>query len=271
MKTRKKRKKYKHRSTFVPKYLSIPATVVKDYRAGASILELTFKYKRNGVDIRKRLVNLGVTIRRPGTCLGISPKQKLNREQIQQILALDEQNISHMELGKRFRITRERIRQICLKAGHATRRSRMDKSIQRKEIVIARKLERFKKIEQIAKAWRQGAHSDELAILIWGEIRNPGKTHSKISVLRKYYGLKMFPRRRSLHWTQLTQLQRNLRLLAMSKEWIKTANYKHIQKMFGYRSVESVTRSIYMRRKRYPDLFPTISEIVKQKDNERNK
>lgn len=270
MKKKRKRKNI-HSKTFIPRWLLVPEKVGREYELGATLLELSYKYKTNIAAIRQRLEDLEIKIRQPGIHPnGIYPLQKLSPLDIQEILNMDEQNITHMSIGKKFGVSRERVRQICLQAGHHTRRERMTKSLQLKEAVQARKIVRYQKVLQISKAWCEGATPKELAILIWGEFKSHMRVQSKICQYRKDYGLKLFPRRRPGHWRLLTALQRNERLMAMSKEWKTHADIKRIKKIFGYKSLHSTIAAIISMRRRHPELFPKIKEIIKQRERHTN-
>ena len=235
---------------------------MEEYEKGATILALAYKYRTDTTAIRKRLDDLGVPIRRAGTIIGVHRLQKLSPEQVQEALQLDEQGMSHMDIGRKLGVTRERIRQICLRAGHQTRRERMDKTIRLQEARMARTQARLQKVAQISEAWRRGFTMRELSILIWGGIKPDIRTASKISHYRKVYGLGLFPYRRPAHWTGMTEVARRARLIKMSEAWKKHPDIASFTKKFGYSTHDSTRQALKRYNKLYPELFPPIKDIV---------
>lgn len=254
--------------TYVPQWKRLPRSIIKEYKDGSTCYEIGIKHKCSHTAARTALVNWGVKMRPPGSMAPsrIHHAQKLSPKDIQKILDLDDQNLTHMEIGRRFNVTRERIRQICLAAGHSTRRSRViPKMLIKQEQINARKIRREEKAAEISHAWKSGMSLKDLAVLISGRQTNISYAMNEIIRLREKYGAKWFPYRRPNHWQFRTSDEQANRVIEMSKEWKENGDIRRIQKLFGYSNYNSANSGIANMRKRFPHLFPTKEEMLKQK------
>src|ERR1035437_1194811 len=98
-------------------------------------------------------------------------RQKLSGAERQKLLRGDLRGVSHAELGRKFRITRERVRQICKEVGHIKRRIKakeekvklQEKAIQAKLSKKAKKLLPSKRIIKLSKLIREKKNLDLVA------------------------------------------------------------------------------------------------------------
>lgn len=198
---------------------------------------------------------------------------KLTSEDVVKILAMDDRDIPHSDIARKFGVTRERIRQICLHAGHKTRRERVILKVYiKEEQKIARRIAREKRITDISDAWKSGMSLSDIGIVMFGERRSkPTIINTYIGRLRRRYGLKLFPFRRANHWKHRTVEEHATRIRDMANEWNSTASIWRIQKLFGYANYNSASASLAYIRKKYPDLLRTKQEILDQKVGELTK
>lgn len=221
--------------------------------------------------MRKALGYFGAQIRPPGENAGVNRKRKLETSEINQILEMDLNNTPHASIARFFNkggrtISKERIRQICLAAGHETRRSRMIPQI---ELLRARRLAREQSRLEIAKkvsrAWKEGAGRDELSYLMFGGLRTRWHINSRLGFFRDKYGLRMFPYRIKGHWATLDLKQHEERIRFLSKVWNSTGSVMEIKHQCGYKTYNSASASIQRYRRKYPRLFPSRREILKKR------
>lgn len=246
--------------------MKLPRSIIKEYAAGNSALEIGIKHGVDPQSARKALLNFGVKMRPPGGGRQFRPNC-LSREEITKILQMDNLDIPHADIGKRFNVTRERIRQICLEAGHKTRRERIiPKLYINLEKRIARQQAREKEIQEISRMWKAGMSFSDLAKFMG--YQNYVAASGKISFLRKEYGKEMFPYRREQHWQFMTVKERADRVLAIADCWNKYADMRTIWKRFGYKSYNSTHASVNRLMKKWPHLFLTIDQIMERRLSE---
>jgi len=260
--------------TYLPAYRRLPRSIAKEYRDGATVEEISIKYKVHAAAVRTALLSMGVKMRPPGTRLdGKYPRRtKLSDKQIEEILYTDQNHpeIPHTQIGEFHGVSRERIRQICKAAGHATRREKyFPKYIIKHEQSVSRKLKYKRYIKRVSDAWKSGASLEDIEILLYGDNSGPGigdhKVMSRISYFRDKYGLKMFPYRRPDHWQVKTISERAKRLTDIIKEWNTNGDIHRIQTLFGYKSYSSAMACIHRIRKLHPDKFLTQQQIFEHK------
>lgn len=192
-----------HTVSWRPKWTYIPDYAGKEYEDGASLLELMIKYGVSQQSIKLKLASLGVVPRRGNRGRAGQGKSKLTIEQVRWILEKDMENIAHYDIAKEVGVTRERVRQICLAAGHATRLSRMTKSAEIAEARLARKAAKAEFIRQLSEMYLAGENYAVLHKFARPNAKNPrtGVGASVISGYRKQYP-HLFPYRRPLHWNR---------------------------------------------------------------------
>jgi len=266
------RKQYEHRATFVPVWTNLPDSVRDEYEAGETLFKLSLKYRVSNNTIRQKLEALGVKIR-PKSCHGPNNNhaRKLDAEKIAWILKQDSQDVSHAEIARQIgNITRERIRQICLANGCATRRSRQTKALAIKEMREARKAEYHKMVMAASEAWKKGASLLEMSALLGDPRIIPSINHgnSRVGWLRRKYP-DLFPRRRPCHWRALglTDEQRKERMTAISEDWIAGLSLAEIAQRHGYKNQHSAAQGIAHFRKNHRELFPRRSPWIMRRRN----
>lgn len=198
----------KHSPSFKYKWERLPDLIANEYNNGATLLELSFKYGTTPASVRLKLISLGVQMRNAGS--GKKPIG-LDASQIEEILRLDNLNkMSLSEIGKQFNVSRERIRQICLQAGHVSRRARMTKGVERAEQLVARRAARKAQILRLSELFKKGLSLEEISAIV-------GKRFlvADVSKYRKKFGTEMFPYRNPNHWNlngtqKLLATQKNL-------------------------------------------------------------
>lgn len=86
------------------------------YAEGKSLLDIAVAFKTVVPRIRRFLEDEGVEIRRPGECQRVKPSIA-NKERLELIRARREAGKTLEEIGAELHITRERVRQLCIKGG----------------------------------------------------------------------------------------------------------------------------------------------------------
>lgn len=178
----------------------LPDTILEEYEGGDSCLKIALRHKINATVVRVKLRDLGVKVFRRGPKMG---QRKLTTEQIGWALEQDLNGMSHMDISKEVGVSRERIRQICMKAEHPTRRGRMTKMVEVREQIEARKLNKQKLIESVASAYAGGATLKEVCEMTGREYTNP---HQAYAIIQDYRRLRpeLFPYRMLRHWKWMT-------------------------------------------------------------------
>lgn len=175
-----------------------PPGIVAEYEAGASTLELAARHKSHPVQITKWIRAAGGTVRPRGG----GQKSQFSTKRVQTILALNAAGKLTLEaIGKRFGITRERVRQICLKHGQEPRlggiiNGAVKKAQEKAAKAEAKKFEKQAAMKLASKLWLSGAHISECA-----EAMGIGghDLRTRLCQLRRHHP-KMFPYRQPNHW-----------------------------------------------------------------------
>ncbi len=262
--------------THISAWKKLPRSIADEYYQGENILTLARKHNTNASAIITALRYLRVKMRKQGTTMPWrkSASNKLTQEQISQILYIDanQPEINHSQMGKHFRVSRERIRQICLAASHLTRRQKIVSQVTLKhEERIVRQIRRNQLIRDISNAWKAGMNFEDLSIIMYEEIKSTNVIMSHVCALRKQYGLKMFPYRKKYHWKLMPPGERVKRIRDMAREWNASGDIHQIQNLFGYSSYGSAYNSINILKNKYPGLFESKDIIIDRIIKERTK
>lgn len=155
---------------------------------------------------------LGVARRSAGHLPGQSTahwcNRKLTDSNIRAILEMDLKGYTLAQIGRKYGVSRERVRQLTMNAGHQPRRERIRARLEAEQHEL---MERFQKRQDrvllISELWRRGATCGEIGQFLGLRpgIQGGRKTtvwgmgQSYIGYLRKRYP-KLFPYRRPNHW-----------------------------------------------------------------------
>lgn len=139
---------------FEAKWKAIPKIVAEEYRSGIPTAELCVRYQTNYTYLRKRLTHLGVPIRRAGS----KPVGGSISDREASIVRWYGDGESYSAIGKRFGLSRERIRQAIIKLGLPRRR----------QISTPAKLDRYRNVvkERAEAAMAKKAKVDA-AVELW--------------------------------------------------------------------------------------------------------
>lgn len=193
-----------HSSSWRPKWTYIPDEVGKEYYEGASLLELGIKYGTSQQSLKLKLASLQIPTRKGNAGMALREgKSPLTPDVVAWVLEQDLANAPHYDIARLVGVSRERIRQICLAAGHATRRSRMTRAQEIKETRLARKAVKMEFIRQLSEMYKAGESYKVLHLFARPKAKNPssGVGASVISAYRRQYP-DLFPYRRPLHWNR---------------------------------------------------------------------
>jgi hypothetical protein len=202
----------KLRSKIVSKGLSkrastIPDSVGYEYRSGIPGMELVAKYKTSWFLIRQKLLSLGIEIRPTGFAVGSPshPDRKVDLKNYREIGRLHMRGMKHPEIGKRFGISRERVRQIVALIGLPVRSKTLRKQTQ--ERLHAKAADRAEKakirrgmIAAASELWKRGANWAVIADVMGWNCYTAAQFHSALGQLRRAVGETRFPLRDPDHW-----------------------------------------------------------------------
>lgn len=203
-----RRKPYEHSQRFIPIWQKLPDSLGAEYEAGATLLELCAKHRTSTGSLVRKLRALGIQIRPKGFYGRVNdPRQRLSPEQVDWILQQDLQDIPHADIARKVYVTRERVRQICAKAGHKSRMSRLTKTLANREALEARRRQYAAFIQALSDAWKNGATFEEMAILAGMPVTTYQRGASKVGWLRTKYP-ELFPYRNPNHPKVIQKLQK---------------------------------------------------------------
>jgi hypothetical protein len=170
-------------------------------------MELVAKYKTSWFLLLQKLVALGIEIRRTGFAIGSPshPDRKVDLKDYREIGRLHMRGVKHPEIGKRFGISRERVRQIVALVGLPVRLKTLRKQTQ--ERLQAKAADRAEKtkirrgmIAAASELWKQGAHWSVIADVMGWNCDTAAQFHSALGQLRQAVGTGRFPLRDPDHW-----------------------------------------------------------------------
>jgi len=155
--------------------LAMAGQYKNEYDAGASLYRVATAHETSPITVRACIQALGGLIRTVGrgkgkTSEGYARLNKLTDELREYVLRADEDGIRHSVIAGQVGVTKERVRQLCAKAGHPTRRERLAlrrqqtslKRVARGEGQLAQSRSMTKEAKLAALLWKDG---HEMAVL----------------------------------------------------------------------------------------------------------
>jgi uncharacterized protein (DUF433 family) len=177
----------------------LPDSVADEYAKGLALTDIAAKHGSGTSSVRKKLLTLGVTIRKNGNNAG--GKRGGGPEQAKRdsdIIRMHVEGIVHPQIADKYGLTRERVRQIVAMYDQTPRRTMQRKRRAEEKVRSAaesrqRQAKREARLHALSAAWKRGDSISEIAEEFG--LPNANAANSLISYRRKRHPA-LFPRRR---------------------------------------------------------------------------